>query len=135
MKTNIRLALLFIMAAFAAGCMSTGHELDQSKVAQIKKGVTTKPQVRELLGAPEQVAIGDDGIEVWLYTYTRMSSEAQNYIPIVGGFVSGYNTQNQITKVIFTPDGIVKSVFTSYGGDRADANLSAGSTPDVAPSK
>jgi outer membrane protein assembly factor BamE (lipoprotein component of BamABCDE complex) len=124
---------LFLTAALLSGCASSGHELDQTKVAQIKKGVTTKAQVHELLGKPEQVAVSDSGDETWIYTYMRMSSEAQNYIPIVGAFVAGYDTQNQITNVVFTPDGIVKSMTTSYGGDRADTNLSAGNKPDVSP--
>ena len=39
------LLILLTLAVALAGCASIGHKVDQTKVAQIKKGVTTKAQV------------------------------------------------------------------------------------------
>ena len=125
--------IIFIVAALMTGCASTGHEVDQSKVSQIQKGVTTKAQVREWLGDPEQVAISDSGDETWTYMYMHASAQAQNFIPLVGGFVAGENVENQNTTVIFGPDGVVKSLTTSYGGTSANTNLSSGGTPNTTP--
>jgi len=125
--------MLLTLAVALAGCASSGHELDQSKVAQIKRGETTKAQVREWLGKPEQIAVDDSGVETWTYIYVRASAQAQNFIPVVGIFDSGYDMQNQTTTVVFRPDGIVKSMTTGYGGNTVNSNLGAGSTPKTNP--
>ncbi len=133
MKLPICSLLLLTLAVVLTGCASSGHELDQNKVSQIKKGVTTKTQVLELVGKPEEVAINDAGESTWTYRYTHTSAQAQNFIPIVGAFDSGYDTQVQTTTVTFTTDGIVKSMSTGYGGDTVNAGVSAGGKPNTDP--
>jgi outer membrane protein assembly factor BamE (lipoprotein component of BamABCDE complex) len=129
MKTKFFTIPILLFAGFVSACVSVGHEVDQSKVDQIQKGVTTKAQVREWLGEPEQVTKSDSGDETWMYSYLHSSAKAQNFIPYVGLFVGGSNTENQNTVVVFGSDGIVKSLTTSYGGTSADTNLGAGGAP------
>jgi hypothetical protein len=42
--------------------------------------------------------------------------QPSNFIPIVGPFIGGTNTQNQMVMVIVGSDGIVRDITTSEGG-------------------
>jgi outer membrane protein assembly factor BamE (lipoprotein component of BamABCDE complex) len=120
-----------LMCLFLIGCATSGRKIDQTAVERIQKGVSTKADVRSLIGAPDQVTKTSAGNEVWSYHYTRVTAKGENFIPVVGMFAGGMNTQNQWTMVTFGPDGLVQGVDTSYGGSEVGSGLSAGSRADV----
>lgn len=59
------------VAVASAGCstLSTGTKFNNEYVASIKRGTTTKAEIRQNLGAPASVSNTSDG-EVWTYQYT-----------------------------------------------------------------
>ena len=121
--------ILCILTAVAllSGCASVGRKLDQSKVDQIKKGETTRDQVIQLIGSPDQITRTGDGVVVFQYMYVRASANGASYIPIVGAFAGGVNTQSQMVMVTFNTSNIVSDIFSSYGGNQMNQGLSTGS--------
>lgn len=74
-------ALLFIvMITIMIGCASvrynTGKEFDETKMALIKKNVTTKNDILELFGEPISKTITNDGLETWTYQHVLTTSNA-----------------------------------------------------------
>jgi outer membrane protein assembly factor BamE (lipoprotein component of BamABCDE complex) len=71
MKKSWMPLVLAAAALAAAGCASTaqGRKFDEAYVAQIKKNVTTKEQVRQALGDPVSVSTTSD-LETWTYSYS-----------------------------------------------------------------
>lgn len=57
------------LSIFIVGCFLFGHPIDQMAVAKIKRGVTTKAQVIELLGNPDGVS-KSNGLISFIYTHT-----------------------------------------------------------------
>lgn len=66
------------IAAFAAACAPTvdnhGWRVDQAAVAQIQPGVTTRDEVRRLLGSPSSLAPFGDGS--WLYVSQKTETRS-----------------------------------------------------------
>ena len=100
------------------GCVSVGHQLDQAKVDQIKKGVTTREQVLALVGQPDQITKDGDGIVTFQYMYVHSSATAATYIPIAGAFVGGANTKTQTLSLTFGTNDVVSSLMNSTGGNQ-----------------
>jgi len=111
--------------------MSMGRRIDMTAVSKIQKGETTRAQVLELLGAPDGSSRDGDGQVTYSYGYHRIASRPENYIPLVGGLVGGYDSQHQGVFVTFDRNDIVSNVVASSGGMEAGMNASAGGT--VAP--
>lgn len=60
---------LFLLLALAVGCVTNGKEF-KSETSWIKKDVTTKDNVKNLLGQPYSVG-NSGGKETWTYGYYR----------------------------------------------------------------
>lgn len=120
-----------LAAALLCGCASVGHKLDQSKVDQIKKGETTREQVIQLIGSPNQITRDSAGRMTFQYMYVRSTAKASTFIPVVGIFAGGANIQNQITMVTFNSSNIVSDVFTTYGANEMNTGVTTGSKPNL----
>ena len=95
--------LFVLVSAFGAGlitgCATTlGHEIDLSAYQQIQKGVTTKDDVVNLLGSPNQDVENEDGTETFVYTFTKVSNG-------IYGIGAGVDTQSATVR--FNSRGIV----------------------------
>lgn len=122
--TRVFLALAIVTGAWLVnGCVSTSHgsKLDRDKVAQIKKGVTTRSEVEGLLGPPTSAHLLGDGRRTLMYTFTEMQSRATaaSYVaaipvPFMGSpaawFIGGKKGQlkNQMLQVILSKDEVVE---------------------------
>lgn len=81
---------------FMAGCaLTVGARFDSTSVVRIKSGLTTKAEVREILGKPESEGL-KDGRPLWTYLYAR--------VPMLGGTAHG-----TVVTVEFNKDGVVES--------------------------
>jgi outer membrane protein assembly factor BamE (lipoprotein component of BamABCDE complex) len=119
------LALLLI-----TGCVSMGRKLDQDAVNRIHEGKTTRDEVVQWLGSPDQTTrVGET--TTFEYHFMRASAKPEGFIPIVGAFAGGMNTQNQMVSVTFDNRGIVRQLMTSGGGSEIGFGLSAGSKSKV----
>ncbi len=117
--------LSIIVLISICGCASVGRKIDATKVDQIKKGESTQADVRALVGAPDNVTRDGTGRTTWGYFFARSSVKGQSFIPIIGGFVGGANTQTQTLIVTFGPDGKVENFIDSHGGMESGSNLDA----------
>jgi outer membrane protein assembly factor BamE (lipoprotein component of BamABCDE complex) len=113
-----------------SGCVSVGRKIDQSKVAEIKTGQTTRGQVIQLIGSPDQITAMGDGCLLFHYMFVRATPTAATYIPIVGAFAGGANVQNESLSITFTND-VVSSLINSYGGNDMGTGASAASTTSL----
>lgn len=112
---KIMFYLQFVLLLVVAGCVGMGGQygvkIDQSKVAEIKKGVTTKAEVEALLGAPQMVSMIGDGRRMMSYSYSDSSvhATATSYIPVVGMFTGGAtgNTRTQTLQIMISKTGVV----------------------------
>jgi outer membrane protein assembly factor BamE (lipoprotein component of BamABCDE complex) len=116
-------------AALLCGCVSVGRKIDQSKVEQIKPGETTRAQVLQLIGSPDQMTT-TGGTVIFSYMFVRATPKAANYIPIVGAFAGGANVQNESVVVTFT-NNVVSVLASSYGGNEMGNGASAASTANL----
>ncbi len=64
--------IMFGLFLTLAGCATTNRQADTAAYDQIKKGVTTKAGVLDLLGAPMNIIKSDDGRTSLSYGYVNM---------------------------------------------------------------
>lgn len=129
MKQSI---VIISLTTLLCGCASSGRRFDTQAAAQIQKGTTTKAQVQQLVGLPQQIGKDSDGNETWSYLYSRSTTKGSTFIPIAGAFMGGANVQNQSLVVKFGPDGVVTFTDLSFGGMSTDMDAGAGK-PITAP--
>lgn len=121
MKSRLGLCLCGLLLT---GCISIGNPLlaEESVVAQIKVGQTTKGQVVSLLGEPAQmrssVSMGHTH-EWWRYSYSSSLVNPLKYVLLYGLFVNGIGTPDtqRVLDVFYSPEGTVETLSlmtTSY---------------------
>ena len=105
-----------LLAVSLSACMSSGVKVDETKVAEFKKGITTYPQVIQILGKPTQSMMLPDGSHMITYGYVSTQARPESFIPIVGAFVGGADTENSTVMLTFDEQGVLKSTMSSQGG-------------------
>jgi len=111
MKLKLSVALAGMLLG---GCLSFGNEmlLDETTVAQIKAGETTKAQVTALLGEPtyqRSTQVFGYTYEWWSYKVTTSTINPLEYILLVGFFFNGIGLpdERRDLHLSINPDGIV----------------------------
>jgi len=125
-----KLIIVIGMAVFICGCASVGRKLDESKVDQIKQGTTTRDQVIQLVGSPDQITRDGSGNITFQYIYSHATAKGSSFIPIYGAFAGGANVQNQFLSVTFT-NNVVSSLVSTYGASELNTGANSGSKPAV----
>jgi hypothetical protein len=110
-----KIAVLALIAGLA-GCASAGVKVDQSKMAQFHKGQTTYRDVIAALGNPSQSSVDDMGNRSVSYIYTSTQARPETFIPFVGAFVGGADTENSIATFSFDTRGILVKSSQTQGG-------------------
>ena len=109
-NTDCWLPLIALGCALAlSACASSGVKVDPSKLDQFTVGKSTCAEVRAALGQPKQQVktIGGDTkreILVWKYSYAGVQSHPENFIPVVGAFVGGVDTESSVVMLVFYTD-------------------------------
>jgi outer membrane protein assembly factor BamE (lipoprotein component of BamABCDE complex) len=90
-------ALCAALCIALAGCStpSTGSKFDDSYVASIKRGTTTKADIRKNIGEPASITQTSEG-EVWTYQYTSGGSYA-NMVGAAFGLASQQINMQMLT--------------------------------------
>jgi len=104
----MRIFLLLCAMTIMLGCASTGRRIDRVKASEIKEGVTTRGEVLELLGNPYGTSLTDDGKEKLNYVFVRMNTKARNFIPFIGLFIGGADTEKETLQILIGKDGKVE---------------------------
>ncbi len=126
---NLVLSLCLVTAFF--GCATYGRRIDQPNLEKIKKGETTREEVLQLIGSPDQITKDGNGNITMQYMYVRATIKPESLIPFVGAFVGGMNTKNQMVMITIGPDGKVSDIFSSYGTSEFRQGLSTGNKSDL----
>jgi hypothetical protein len=120
-KTIKALAVLLVFCLTA--CASAGVKVDQSKMSQFQKGKTTEADVVAALGQPTNSEQNDDGTNVIRYVYSSTQARPETFIPIVGAFVGGADTEQTVASFTFDQKNILIRSSHSQGGLGVGTNL------------
>lgn len=141
----LAVGLSLVLSACSSVNSETGTQMSADKIAQIKKGVTTRAQVEALLGSPASVSMMPEGKRVMSYTYTSTQASghatAASFIPVVGLFAGGTKVDGQMRiqtlQIMLNAQGIVddyefsdrtNNLANTSGGFLGMANQSTAST-------
>ncbi|ECH0581385.1 hypothetical protein FPC59_24035, partial [Salmonella enterica] len=97
---NKSMATVFIITTlFITGCSTSGNQKIKNETAQslqskIIKNKTTKAEIVSKLGEPDTKTTLDDGNEQWRYFMSNNQFNAATFIPVLGLFTGGSQTQS-----------------------------------------
>ncbi|ENB7996765.1 hypothetical protein ABIW00_004075 [Escherichia coli] len=106
-----------ISAIFISGCSTSGNqhlknETSQSLQSKIIKNKTKKSEITTLLGAPDTRTTLDSGNESWRYFMINNQINASSFIPIVGLFTGGSQSQARTLDIDFQGDTVSQWSFS-----------------------
>jgi len=121
-------AVLFTTGCVAPTTATSGNKLDGTRVAQIKKGVTTRSEVIALLGQPENVTMMGEGRRMMLYLYSEMamshnaSNAAGNPFSFIAPKADQRSGRTQMLQVILNKSDVVEDYEFSDQTTNTDIN-------------
>lgn len=116
MKRHLLIAAMIAVAGIAAGCASSsGTKIEAADARFIQKGRTTKSELIQKLGKPDEATMDSNGKETvsWIHMATR--TDAKTFIPFAGAFIGGGTSDTTILKVSLDKRGIVSDYEYSGG--------------------
>ena len=122
----MRVGRLIITAIFVLGlaaCASTGVKVDQSKLSLLTKGKTTYEEAIQAFGKPTNTIMTDDGSKIISYNFISYQARPETFIPIVGAFAGGADTETSFLNMTFDQNNILQKYTSSQGGMGAGKNL------------
>lgn len=114
--------LLLTIIAMLSGCASYGNKLNTNYIKNIKKGETTEQEILTNLGSPMTVSLTPEGLKMMMYMHIYSSAKASAFIPIVGAFAGGADTDTQTLQIWIDENGIVKN----YAFSNSQTELNTG---------
>ena len=110
----VRWVLLFVLSVSVASCTSmSGYGTTAVKaeaiVSAIEPGVSTKDDVKSLLGEPSEMLPAEGGGESWHYVYVEL--ESTSYLVVQSG-----HSRVLSLAVVFDEGGIVREVRRGRSG-------------------
>ena len=130
------IAVLLGAAVALGGCASTGSQAlagaDQASVDQhIVRGKTTKADVVAYLGNPNSVTTVDASSQSWMYIYASARAKGATFIPVVGLFAGGMNSDSKVLMITFDQAGVVKTyTFSASTSDLRNGMATASAPPN-----
>lgn len=108
-----KIVVAAMVAFLLAGCASSGNkklqkETEVSMQSKIKEGVTTKAQLKSMLGSPDSVSFTDGGKEIWKYVHAKVKVSGKTFIPFYGLFHNGTNGTKKELTILFNGDVVEK---------------------------
>jgi hypothetical protein len=112
------LTICFLVSAFTLGCASSGNaslkNLDSEKAnSQIKKGFTTKSEIRAMYGDPLTTTFTTEGLLIWTYqlndvSHLTLENVASGLITLGLAGSKSRGTKNEVV-ILFDENDKVKS--------------------------
>jgi hypothetical protein len=126
---------IIVLCAFGllAACAASGVKVTEEQAQQFKVGTSTYSDVVGVLGPPTTTSVSSDGTRTAMYNYSAVRSQAQNFIPYIGGLVAGYDTQASSVTFTFNNRGILASTSSTETGVGTGTNLAAGANAAAPP--
>lgn len=125
-------SLAFILIALAlSACASTGRQVSQAQLSDFKKGETTIDEVVAKLGTPTTTTLSSDGTRSLSYVFSQTQVHAATFIPIVGAFAGGADSQVNVTTLVFNSDGKLKEFSATESQQTFNMGGVASATPRI----
>lgn len=67
---HIAISIILGTLWMLGGCGTVGKKFDESKIANIANGISTRAEIRKMFGKPFKTGI-QNGQQVWVYEYNR----------------------------------------------------------------
>ena len=106
---------LIVLSLSACASTTAGNKFDQETFSHFVKGKTTYDEVVRELGEPSSLTKHADGSKTAGYLYMAMTIKPESYIPIVGSFLGGSNSETNMAELTFNK----KSVLTDYSSSKS----------------
>ncbi|HAT2745126.1 hypothetical protein [Klebsiella michiganensis] len=108
----------FFAISLISGCSTSGNQKIKNETAQslqskIIKNKTTKTELLTKLGEPDTRTTLDDGNEQWRYFMYNNQFNATTFIPVVGLFTGGSQTQSKTLEIDFKGEIVSKWTFST----------------------
>lgn len=117
MTATFILTTLFITGCSTSGNQNLKNENAQSLQSKIIKNKTTKTELLTKLGEPDTRTTLDSGNEQWRYFMYNNQFNAVSFIPVVGLFTGGSQTQSKTLDIEFNGQTVSKWTFSSDNSD------------------
>ncbi|OZI21743.1 hypothetical protein CAL18_12530 [Bordetella genomosp. 7] len=128
----MRIFYLLIAALIGlSGCAATGVQVKQGQLDQFKQGETTRQEVVAALGKPTTQMRNSDGTTTLLYTYAESRTRPETFIPFVGAFVGGVDTNSSHVTLTFDQAGKLLSYSSSESEMGTGMGMAAGQVEAV----
>ena len=144
----ILLSLSLGFGVVLQGCVSSDKSpaIDQDQVDQIKVDVSTKEDVRRILGQPNSMSKHSDSgsyaamyglpptislknFQAWSYTDVAIDVHPGSHFPILRRLAHGTTTRDYMVTVIFDEQGIVREISTTQVQGRSGIGAGGQSRP------
>ena len=120
----VSLRSLSVVAALSivlVGCVvaKTGTKIEQSKVDQIKKGVTTRAEIEAWFGTPSSTTTMGDGSRTLFYQYSETKLKNIWVIPIPGPWTPSGSTgehRQRTLQITLSKNDVVQDFVSSESG-------------------
>ncbi|EBC7689057.1 hypothetical protein C8961_06605 [Salmonella enterica] len=108
----------FFAISLISGCSTSGNQKIKNETAKslqskIIKNKTTKTELLAQLGEPDTRTMLDNGNEQWRYFMYNNQFNATTFIPVVGLFSGGSQTQSKTLDIEFNGEKVSKWTFSS----------------------
>ena len=115
--------MLLVLAVMISSCVSIGNKIDRDYTNEITKGVTTEAQILQVLGKPISVGQNSSGMKTLTYMHVASQAKAASYVPIVGLFAGGADSQT--TMLIITVDAST-GVVSDWNYNESNSEVNTG---------
>lgn len=128
----IRAAGAIALIAALAGCATVGTKVTDDNLTTLKPGETTEAQVVQMFGPPTVRTRQADGTVLLAYSHVDMRIRPATFIPFVGLFAGGSDTQTSSVALRFGPNGKLLDTTSSVSSMSSDINGVRSTTPTPA---
>lgn len=132
MRTMFRGACAVVLAAALAGCATVGTKVTDDHLATLRPGVSTEADAVQMFGPPTVRTRQADGSVLLAYSHVDMRIRPATFIPFVGLFAGGSDTQTNTVSLRFGPDGRLLDTSSSVSAMSSDINGTRSVTPTPA---
>ena len=102
-----------ILALALTACVSAGVRVDQSRLAEFKKGKTTESDIIAALGSPTMTSVDSTGEKSLIYSFTSAQPRPESFIPYVGPLVGGSDAETTNVMFFLNKRGVMKHYTSS----------------------
>lgn len=114
--------MIAILSLTACATTQVGNKFDAEKAASFKIGKTTYNEVIQALGESSNVTEGADGSKTISYSYGDSHVKPTSYIPVVGAFIGGTDSETHVAVFSFDKKSILRTKSIANQGGESKSN-------------